>query len=463
MADNFFGITDVGKVRDNNEDTFIARRLPNGYVLACVIDGVGGYEGGEVAAAIAEETIGKELDSKFSDPVLILKEAVWQSGQNIIEAKQKTGANPDMACVLTVALVDVQANQMWYAHVGDTRMYLLRDGSLVKVTKDHSFVGFLEDSGRLSEREAMQHPKRNEINKALGFDGSFTVDSDYIESGSSPFLPGDAVLLCSDGLTDLVKAEDMTGILTADGTLAYKADALVKAANAAGGKDNVTVVLVTNDKKPIKQKATKPVSAVKKNDADDEVIVTNEGEKEQVVIVKKRRNTTAIVLLSLLSLGLAGLSGWLWMKNREQSATPVAVERTPNDAEKKFVDSLLVARGTFAVADSLFGKAITIGDTVFIRQDSLHIRGNGTVLQRDSGYAGPAFFITANNKYLLLENITLKDFTTAFASQSKGVQLRNVVFRNVGVPVQRQVMLPQNDTLTGTLSDTFLIPKETIR
>ncbi|HVF97005.1 MAG TPA: protein phosphatase 2C domain-containing protein, partial [Flavisolibacter sp.] len=210
MADNFFGATDTGKLRDNNEDAFVAQKLSNGYVLGCVIDGVGGYEGGEVAAAVAKETVQQALQQPFTDAVVALKEAVLLANQNIITEKQKAGANRSMACVLTVVLADVQSNQFYYAQVGDTRMYLLRDGSLVKVTKDHSFVGFLEDSGRLSEKEAMQHPKRNEINKALGFDGAMQSGDDYIETGSSPFLPGDVLMLCSDGLTDMVNNKDMT-------------------------------------------------------------------------------------------------------------------------------------------------------------------------------------------------------------------------------------------------------------
>ena len=104
-----------------------------------------------------------------------------------------------MACVLTLAVVDIEKNKFYYAHVGDTRLYLFRDNTLVKVSKDHSFVGFLEESGRLTEEAAMQHPKRNEINKALGLGVKFSASDDYIETGESPFLPGDLLLLCSDG------------------------------------------------------------------------------------------------------------------------------------------------------------------------------------------------------------------------------------------------------------------------
>ena len=141
---------------------------------------------------------------------------------------------------------------------------LLRDNSLVKVSHDHSFVGFLEESGRLTEENAMNHPKRNEINKALGFDEEKFIEDDYVETGESPFLPGDILLLCSDGLSDMINSRTITGILSSPHSLKEKSNALIDTANLAGGKDNITVVLIENDKSPSQHEATKPV--VKKNE-----------------------------------------------------------------------------------------------------------------------------------------------------------------------------------------------------
>ena len=264
MAELYFGITDTGLVRDNNEDAFIAQRIMgNRFVIGCAIDGVGGYSGGEVAAALAREAILNYFSVPSGDAISMMKEAFVHANEKILAEKQREKEYESMACVVTLALVDLENNIFYYAHVGDTRLYLLRDRSLVKVSKDHSFVGFLEDTGRLTEEEAMAHPKRNEINKALGFaDG--VSEPDYIETGQSPFLPGDVLLLCSDGLTDLVANNEMTALLTGKGSLKEKATALVAAANAKGGKDNITVVLVKNDKKPTKQVATKPILPEKK-------------------------------------------------------------------------------------------------------------------------------------------------------------------------------------------------------
>ena len=203
MAENFIGLTDTGRVRKNNEDTFIAERIQQGeFIIACVIDGVGGYAHGEVAAAIARQSILDHFTEPAGDITTRLRTALLSANDRIFDEKQLNRAYSRMACVLTLALVDTENNQFLYAHIGDTRLYLLRDESLIKITKDHSFVGFLEDTGRLSEQAAMRHPKRNEIDKALGFVQPIEKPEDYIETGQSPFLPGDLLLLCSDGLTD---------------------------------------------------------------------------------------------------------------------------------------------------------------------------------------------------------------------------------------------------------------------
>jgi serine/threonine protein phosphatase PrpC len=463
MAENFFGSTDTGKLRDNNEDTFIAEKLSNGWIVACVIDGVGGYEGGEVAAEIARTTILNRLQQPFEDVIATLQESLLLTNQNIYNEKIAGNGNKQMACVLTLALVDIEANQFYYAHVGDTRLYLLRDGSLVKVTKDHSFVGFLEDSGRLSEKEAMTHPKRNEINKALGFDAQIEIRSDYVETGSSPFLPGDMLLLCSDGLTDLVNNSEMSSMLLSAKSLGQKAQALIEAANKAGGKDNITVVIVSNDKKPLKQKAFKPLTA-KKNENNEEIAVVNvEQTAPHAVNRPKKKGGGVIWLLIFLCLLLAGVCYWLWTKNMEltKPVQPV-VQKGLNASEKTLGDSISITPGMITLSDSVFGSSIMLSDTIFIRQDSLHINGNGIVLQRDSSYNGPAFFVTANSNYLFLENIIFKDFSTAVLIQGKGLQLKNVVFQNAVIPVQQNLMLPVNDSLTGIINNSFINQKDSL-
>lgn len=466
MAEHFFGITNTGRIRDNNEDTFLAETLPNGWLVACVIDGVGGYEGGEVAAEIARETLRRKLQQISNDPQRTLRAGILEANTAIYNEKLQAQGKDQMACVLTVALVDVENNQFYYAHVGDTRLYLLRDQSLVKVTKDHSFVGFLEDSGRLTEQEAMAHPKRNEINKALGFDPQLDLKEDYIETGSSPFLPGDMLMLCSDGLTDLVNNREMTGILLSGNSISEKAQALVDAANVAGGKDNITVVIVRNSKKPLKIKATKPV-LVKKNENNEAVapVATEKKPKPVQPTRSKRSSRSSLVpVLAILCLLLAAACVWLFTRQSSDgdatNATPVAY--TPNEGEKRLADSLGLAALTLSLSDSLYSRQIIVGDTLFIRQDTLTINGNGTILQADSTYKGPAFLATTNNKVLILENIIFKDFASAIVLQGRGLQLRNVQFLNCAVPVQRQVLLPADQSLTGFLRDTMILRNDSL-
>lgn len=452
MAENYFGFSDTGRQRDNNEDAFIAEKLSTGWIAACVIDGVGGYEGGEVAADIARTTILQRLRTANADALQGLRDAFIEANKNIYNEKAAGKGNSLMACVLTAALADLQNNQFFYAHVGDTRLYLLRDGSLIKVSKDHSFVGLLEDSGRLSEEDAMAHPKRNEINKALGFDANIELPNDYIETGHSPFLPGDLLMLCSDGLTDLVNAKAMTTILMASSSLQQKAQALIDAANNAGGKDNITVVLVKNDKKPQKQKATKPVlikKEVKQVDHSPTSIATPAAKPhliEPQTITPKRTNA-ALWFFVALSVLLALSAFWLWTKNHDLQASlpkPVA-PYVPNADEKKLSDSLGLASHVFNYVDTP-RKTITLTDTLFIRQDTLRINGNGLVLHADSAFNGPAFFVTANCKQLVLENLTLRDFKTAFITQTRNYQLKNVSFQGCALPVLEEATLNAADS-----------------
>ncbi|HUH34078.1 MAG TPA: protein phosphatase 2C domain-containing protein, partial [Daejeonella sp.] len=136
MADHFFGITDTGKVRDNNEDAFIAQEINDRkLLLACVIDGVGGYSGGEIAAAIARDSIITHLEDSSNGVISRMKEAFIVAGEKIDAQKDQQPQYANMACVLTLAVVDIERNKFYYAHLGDTRLYLFRDHSLIKVSK----------------------------------------------------------------------------------------------------------------------------------------------------------------------------------------------------------------------------------------------------------------------------------------------------------------------------------------
>lgn len=446
MAENFFGLTDTGKIRDNNEDTFIAQFILNKrYVLACVIDGVGGYHGGEVAAAIAREEILKELEKNKGDLIPEMIAAFRHANSKILKKKKEDKDYEQMACVATLVVADIQNNQFTYAHVGDTRLYLLRDGSLVKISKDHSFVGYLEDSGRLTETAAMKHPKRNEINKALGFNEQIDTDDTYIETGQSPFLSGDILLLCSDGLTDLVNKKEITDLITTGNSLKEKASALIDAANNNGGSDNVTVVLVKNDKASQNSSATKPAFALTQNNinADNEIITMSESKPQQNVISQPlgKKKTNVALILGLLSLVLLITTIFFylqWQKYKPDNQQTANGMRAPrNEQEMLLQDALNNPIGnTVVLSDSVFKSPVIISDTLFIKSDSLYIKAKGNiVLQRDTAYHGPALVISQGTKVTLLDSLQFNGFNTAIYLNNTSLWLKNVRFVNCPTPV----------------------------
>jgi PPM family protein phosphatase len=472
MAENYFGLTDVGRVRENNEDAFIAEKIGNkNAVLACVIDGVGGYVGGEVAASLAKEVVLEYCRKQSAQPVTMLKEALIAANERIYTEKLNNQEYSRMACVATLVWTDVQHNKFYYAHVGDTRLYLLRDETLVKVSKDQSFVGFLEDTGRLTENAAMTHPRRNEIDKALGFDAHIIASTDYIETGESPFLPGDMLLLCSDGLTDMITRDQITSALTRYKTLPEKGRALIDAANVAGGNDNITVVLVQNNKRAVKQKAIQPATTTKRNNGKtDEPIKEkpiNQDPPPVVPLVQPQHpvksNKGIIILLSLLCCLFLGAFLWmLWKSDTGGNVKEPALPSAMNLLETRLTDTINNLRGTTLIlSDSSFAKELTISDTIFIQRDSLHLKGStNTILVRDSAYTGPAFVISKDCRYILLENLTLKYFDIGILAQSRVLRLKNVLFDKCRIPLQYQFLFPDNEVINGTIIDTALFTSQ---
>jgi serine/threonine protein phosphatase PrpC len=455
----FFGVTHTGKVRDNNEDAFLVEKiLQDKFVLACVIDGVGGYEGGEVAADIARKCILQHLQKPSEDLFIAVREAVIIANEKIYNEKMASDKNNRMACVLTLAIIDLTYNQFYYAHVGDTRLYLLRDHTLVKITRDDSFVGFLEDTKRLSEEEAMNHPKRNEINKALGFDPNIAAISDYIETGISPFLPGDTLLLCSDGLTDMIDSKTIRSVLTSKQKIDQKAKALITAANDAGGKDNITVVLVQNVNEPVIQKATKPPVLKKKE-------LQKENDEQEGSIIPQRGNNTGsrawIVVLTILCLGLLTALLWQLSNNKKMEPELSVVQKQPNAAEELLQDSIL-QNSNLVLYDSLYGKSISVTDTIYIEADSVRINGYGMTLRGDADFNGAGLVISPTCKYIRLENLVFENFQTAIAASSTTVEIKNVRFQNCVVSLDQKFKFPDNVNISGNIIDTLLFKTDSL-
>lgn len=245
----FKGATDMGKIRTNNEDAYIAQYIwDKEHILAVAIDGVGGYDGGEVAAELARKSIIEYLENYPNGERLeLLKQAVISANNTIYAERKNQPQFSNMSCVLTAALIEIKERRINMAHIGDTRLYQFANGILTKLSHDHSLVGYREEIGELTEIEAMKHPQRNIIGRDVGSRLLENGANDYVETASFPLLSKSMLLLCSDGLCDMITSGHMSSVLMSDNNVEDKASALVEAANEAGGKDNVTVVLVDVD------------------------------------------------------------------------------------------------------------------------------------------------------------------------------------------------------------------------
>jgi PPM family protein phosphatase len=225
------GRTDPGRVRRRNEDTFVLDPP-----LFAVADGMGGAQAGEVASRLAAAAFREYHEADQLAPDERLQAIIKEANRRIYDRARRDSDASGMGTTVTAALL--MRGQVILGHVGDSRAYRIRDGELEQLTEDHSLVGDLMRSGRLTAEEAEAHPQRSVITRALGTDPEVDVDTQSVD-----VRPGDLFLLCSDGLTTMVGDEDILGILAAAPTLDDAARELVRAANTGGGEDNVTVVL----------------------------------------------------------------------------------------------------------------------------------------------------------------------------------------------------------------------------
>ncbi len=460
MTEYFIGISDKGKQRDNNEDTFIVQEtVDKKFLVACVIDGVGGYNGGEVAAELARTVIMQQLREISEDPMQQLQSAIVEANARIYNERKRNEQNEQMACVLTCAIIQLESNKFYYAHVGDTRLYLWRDRSLVKISRDHSAIGFLEETGRLSEEDAMHHPRRNEINKALGFEEDISSVPDYIETGESPFLPGDAMLLCSDGVSDMINSATMSSILQQETSLAQKVQALVDASNEAGGNDNITAVLVENNKQPRQREIVKPIE--RKSDTVNSVGTKTTSATEAGTSKKKKNSPRLTGFLSLLSMGLLVALLVSMFQKKALPKQPEMVAVVPPEVKKdlhllELIDRVSDSGKVYELAQA---DVLTLAQPIIINKDSFRLNGKGARLVADSNYSGAAFNINAHAKYILIDSLVLENFDVAIIAQKNNVELRNVRFINCRVPVQYNMRSFPDSVLSGRLINSVFITK----
>lgn len=232
MAETF-AYTDVGQVRPTNEDS--AAIMPPG--VAIVADGMGGYAAGEVASRLLVETV-KQVLQATTPPwdEEVLRRAVEEANTAILHEARKSHACEGMGTTATLVDYSDGAIAVW-AHVGDSRLYLLRDGELRQITRDHSYVDDLVENGTITKEEARRHPKKNVLTRAVGVEAHVDVDA-----GRFALQKGDVLLLATDGLTNMIGDAEIARLIREHPN--DPAYALGAAANDAGGRDNITAVVV---------------------------------------------------------------------------------------------------------------------------------------------------------------------------------------------------------------------------
>jgi serine/threonine protein phosphatase PrpC len=230
----------TGLLRSKNEDRVFVDDASGVFL---VVDGMGGRAAGELAAHTAAEVIPQQLENSGGDVPERVRQAITTANNEIYRLAQERDECRGMACVLTLAVA--HDDEITLGHVGDSRLYLVWNGTLRKLTSDHSPVGELEDRGELTELAAMEHPRRNEVFRDVGSRPRDADDEEFIQIKSFPFRPGAAILLCTDGLSDMLTSAEISSIVERySEDPAITARELVDAANQMGGKDNVSVVFV---------------------------------------------------------------------------------------------------------------------------------------------------------------------------------------------------------------------------
>ena len=249
-----FFLTDSGKVRSHNEDSvIIVRNMDDDYLLA-VADGMGGHRCGEVASSIAISYLGKHFQETFKkmnkeDAITWMREAVNEINKQIFNHQSKHPESAGMGTTLVMAIST--KDYVLYGNIGDSSGYAMKDGHIHKITYDHTLVNLLVTAGELTEEEAKDHPKKNVLMKALGANSPIEVDIFDCDTSISD------ILLCSDGLTNMLDNENIERVLLSDYTVEDKVLRLMKKAINRGGTDNISIAYLERSEKEAEEGSSK--------------------------------------------------------------------------------------------------------------------------------------------------------------------------------------------------------------
>jgi protein phosphatase len=236
------GLSDVGRVRSANEDRWFVDPQRQLFIVA---DGMGGHLGGELAARIVVEVLPRQLRKVVGDEVAlkgsdVLQKVTHQVRRLSQRVRVETAGEPGLAGMgATLVLALVRGLQTLVVHLGDSRAYLLRGGRLTQLTRDHSLVQALIDHGAISSRDARAHPAASQLTRYVGMEGDALPDAQIVD-----LRPADRLLLCTDGLSNMLDVSALEQILSGEKDPERACQALIDRANAAGGRDNVTAVVI---------------------------------------------------------------------------------------------------------------------------------------------------------------------------------------------------------------------------
>ena len=386
IAYTFGNHTDVGRVRTQNEDYYGNWVNENGHLFV-VCDGMGGHIGGAIASRIAVEAIQTYfLHNKAENPIIAIQKALEYANTCIW---QKKAEQPELNGMGTTAVVVlIKDGKVFYAHVGDSRVYHYTNGKLNRITTDHSLVQSLVDNGNITEAEAEKHPNKNQIYKALGIEVGVEPTVCNV-----PILPknGDYFLLCTDGLSGLVKDNTIQNIITGKEGVQQKVFSLVELANKNGGTDNITAQLISF--------------------GDTETGQTNKGLPLWLKIVTP-------VVLTFLIVGI-----WFGFSHSKKTSTIAIPKKTVIDTSKVFDSSKLLSKNPIP-KDTIVKITYTIKDGDNTKKLKLkfgyswnEIKKNNPEISQDEPEVGDKIQIIIQAKVTIPDEIKLADFLDTLAKK----------------------------------------------
>ena len=238
------GKSDIGKAREMNQDSFYASEENDAIKLFILADGMGGYKGGEIASKLAVVSAKNFITNNFpkiikekEEILKLISDAIEYANFVVYEKSKESPEISDMGTTLDICLI--YNNKVFIGHIGDSRVYRIRKNVIRKLTNDHSYVAQLVKEGKITKEEAYNHPRKNMLLKAIGC--SSLVEPDVMYKG---FIKDDILLMCSDGLTNMLRDEEIYQILLENPE--KPVETLIKKANDAGGSDNITAIIVAN-------------------------------------------------------------------------------------------------------------------------------------------------------------------------------------------------------------------------